>query len=495
MQTLSTNPVENSFRKTVLMMFSLLLLFAPVALAEDEASVAALRQMGKAFAAIAEKASPAVVGIKAEKVETQLYYNLPNFPDWFFESPFGGDPFERFFGRPRSQQRPRQRELRQTAQGSGFIISSDGYILTNNHLVGEAEDVRIQLADDKELKAKVVGTDPDSDVALVKIDQDNLPFLQLGDSDALEVGEWVVAIGNPFGYSHTVTAGIVSAKGRSNIGLATYESFIQTDAAINPGNSGGPLLNLDGKVIGINTAIVTRSGGNVGIGLAIPVNMAKNVYKQLINTGTVVRGFLGIYMEDLSPDLAKAFGVKEGTTGVAVSKVEEDSPAEKAGLKHNDIIVEFDGRAVEKANKLMNYVATLKPGTKVKIVVLRDGERKTLTAELGERPKEEKTASLEESDILDKLGFSVVDMTDQLARRFGHEGLEGVIVARVEPYSVADRQGLEAGALIMEVNREPVRDTKQFNEQINKAAEGGSILLRVKQGRFIHFVALPVPVD
>ncbi|MFA5252513.1 MAG: trypsin-like peptidase domain-containing protein, partial [Phycisphaerae bacterium] len=266
--------------------------------AQDPNSIDTLRQMGKAFAKISEKASPAVVGIKANKTITQ------QMPDWQFSDPFDDDLFERFFGRPsprqrqRSPQEPQTRKFQQLAQGSGFIVSSDGYILTNNHLVGEAEKVMVKQGNNQEVEAKVVGTDPDSDVAVIKIDGNDLPFLELADSDKLEVGEWVLAIGNPFGLSHTVTAGIVSAKGRSGFRLAEYEDYIQTDAAINPGNSGGPLLNLDGKVVGINTAIISPGGrsywaGNVGIGFAIPINMAKSIYEQLVQTGKVARGFLG----------------------------------------------------------------------------------------------------------------------------------------------------------------------------------------------------------
>ena len=250
----------------------------------DDQSVASLRTIGKAFSYIAQKTSPAVVGIQADKVYTQ---QLNDSPYWFFDDPhFNDDFFEHFFGQPRQRNsQPRQRKMIQTVQGSGFIISVDGYILTNNHLVGETENVRVKLTNDKEYEAKVIGTDPETDVALIKIDAENLSYLELADSDRIEVGEWVIAIGSPFGLSHTVTSGIISAKGRSKVGITTYENFIQTDAAINPGNSGGPLLNLDGEVIGINTAIISRSGGNMGIGLAIPINMAKSISKQLKDSG------------------------------------------------------------------------------------------------------------------------------------------------------------------------------------------------------------------
>ncbi len=245
-----------------------------------------------------------------------------------------------------------------------------------------------------EIEAKVVGTDADTDVAVVKIDGNDLPYLKLADSDKLQVGEWVIAIGNPFGLSHTVTAGIVSAKGRSGLPLEgiSYQDFIQTDAAINPGNSGGPLINLDGKAVGINTAII-GPGGNIGIGLAIPINIAKGVQQQLIGTGKVVRGWVGIAMTQLTPELAEGLGLAKDTKGVAVSQVFEGSPAEKAGIKHNDVIVEFEGEPVESDNEFRNRVAMLKPGTEVKLVVLRNGERKTFTVTLAERPPEEKVAA------------------------------------------------------------------------------------------------------
>ena len=302
--------------------------------------------MGKAFAQIAEKASPAVVTIKAERTVTQQYYTIPDWPFGDGFSPFGDDFFDRFFQRRSRPRRSPQRQQKsiQTAQASGFIISADGYILTNNHLVGGADKVLVKVVGRAETEAKVVGTDAATDVAVVKIDGDNLPYLRLADSDKLQVGEWVVAIGNPFGLSHTVTAGIVSAKGRSIFSTEEleYQDFIQTDAAINRGNSGGPLLNLDGKVVGINTAII-GPGGNIGIGFAIPINLAKNVQQQLIDTGKVVRGYLGIAMVQLTAELAEGLGLAEDTKGVAVSQVFEDSPAEEAGIKHNDVIIEFEG--------------------------------------------------------------------------------------------------------------------------------------------------------
>lgn len=469
-------------------------LFGGFAFAQDQASISALRQMGKAFASIAEKTSPAVVGIKADKVYIQQYSGMPY---WFFEDPFFDDDFfEHFFGRPRQrkrQQQPQQRKTLRPVQGSGFIISEDGYILTNNHLVGEAENVRVQLNDEREFEAKVIGTDPESDVALVKIDQKGLPHLELANSDTLEVGEWVIAIGNPFGLSHTVTAGIVSAKGRSNVGITTYEDFIQTDAAINPGNSGGPLLNLDGKVVGINTAIVSRSGGNMGIGLAIPVNLAKAIYEQLISEGKVVRGYLGIALQDISPELAENFELKD-SKGVIITEVVEDSAADKAGLKLEDIVVEFNGKRVEDRADLMRRVAMLPPGTKVEMVILRDGKKKDITAELGERPKQEEKIDEAPATVYD-LGLKVENLSDELMERLGYKDLEGVVVAEVSRGSVAQREGIEPGMLIMKVNRTAVSNVREFYKEIEKVKKGETVVLLVTDGKYRRFVPLRVPEE
>ena len=476
-------------RPFVISSFFLLLLFiTPLsAFAEGENSITTLRQMGKAFASIAEEASPAVVGLRAEKIVTRDH---STFRDWPFEDPFEDDIFDFFFRRRSPRQRTPQRRYRELrpVQGSGFIIAPDGYILTNNHMIEGAEKVEIELADGRKLTAKIIGTDADSDVAVVKIDANNLPYLELGDSDALDVGEWVLAIGNPLGLSHTVTAGIVSAKGRSGFGLATLENFIQTDAAINFGNSGGPLINLEGKVVGINTAIY-GSTGNIGIGFAIPVNMAKHVYNQLRAGGSIVRGYLGIWHKELTPELATGLGLEEDTKGVAISEVIEDSPAEKAGLKRYDVIVEFNGQPVQTANQFLNRVAMLEPGTKVKITVIRDGKQKTFNIRLGKRPSTEEITGAP-PETLEELGFSVQNLTDELAERYGYEGESGVIVTDVESRSDASRLGIVPGVLIKEVNRQPVKNTRQFNEAIEEAREKGRALLLVKRDLLTYFVLL-----
>jgi len=458
--------------------------------AQDEQSIATLRQMGKAFASIAEKASPAVVAIKSERTVTQQYYGYEDSPFGNQTDPFGDDFFDFFFRRRSPRQRtPRTPQRRQmtTAQGTGFIISADGYILTNNHLVGDAEKVIVELADGRKFTAEKTGTDEDSDVAVVKIDANDLKYLKMADSDKLEVGEWVLAIGNPLGLSHTVTAGIVSAKGRSGFGLATLENFIQTDAAINFGNSGGPLINLDGEVVGINSAIVGASG-NIGIGFAIPINMAKNIYEQLKTGKEVERGLLGVMPHDMDADMAKAFGLKNNK-GVVISQVEPDSAADKAGIKHNDVILELDGQPVTSQNELRNRIAMLSPGTKVKIVIWRGGKRITVTAELGKR--DSKVAKrVAAADSLHEFGFTVQTLTDELAERYGYAGQQGVVVSSVEPGSQADRASLVEGMLIKEVNQAQVKNVKEFNEAMEKAKEKEMAILLVKYDTYTNYVML-----
>jgi serine protease Do len=476
----------------VLIVFSLI---SPLSvLAEDSKSIDTLRQLGKAFASIAEKDSPAVVSIKANQAITQTYSGP------FGDSPFDDEFFQQFFGRqfrrqqPQQQQRqPQQRKIIRPVQGSGFIVSQDGYILTNNHVVEDAEKITVTLLDGRELQAKLVGTDPSTEVAVIKIDANNLHPLEMADSDTLEVGSWVIAIGNPFGLSHTVTAGIVSAKGRSGLGLSTYEDFIQTDAAINPGNSGGPLVDLDGKVVGINTAIV-GSGGNIGIGLAIPINMAKGIYDQIVQKGKVVRGFLGLLPQDITPEMAEKFNLKD-TKGAAIPDVTPGSAADKAGIKPNDIIIEFDGKPIEKADQFRKLVAMKKPGSEVEITVLRDGKKKTITAKLEERPSNEQLAETAKSQTAEKLGITVQNLTDDMAERLGFEGLKGVVVTDVESGSPAAMAGIQPGSLIQEVNRKPVENVKEFKNAIDSAAKEGSVMLRVRYEKSSIFIVLTIPKD
>lgn len=472
---------------TLPLLLFLLTLTSPIS-AQDSNSISSLRQIGKAFAGVAKKASPAVVWIKSEKKGREYPASQRDQFNGPFD-PFEDDFFDFFFRhQPRNRRSPQQRP-RQLSQASGFIIDPNGYILTNNHVVEGADKITVILADERKFEAELIGTDPDSEVAVVKIDANDLSYLKLADSDKIEVGEWVIAIGNPFGLSHTVTAGIVSAKGR-NIGLTEYEDFIQTDAAINPGNSGGPLLNLDGEVVGINTAIISGSGGNMGIGLAIPINMAKAVYKQLIETGTVSRGALGIYIRELSPELASSLNIEE-TNGIVVIDVVEGSAAEKVGMKVYDVIVELDGEKIEQLNEFRNHIAMLSPGTKIKITIIRDGKRKKLDVELGQRKKDQLIANY--GKIVKQLGITVENLTDDSAKRFGYQGASGVIVSQVQRNSIADLANITPGMLIMEVNRKVVSNIKEFNKAIEEAYEKNSVLLLVNNGQYNQLMVLSFP--
>ncbi|RMG59707.1 MAG: DegQ family serine endoprotease [Deltaproteobacteria bacterium] len=422
---------------------------------------------------LVKKVKPAVVNISTTQI---IKFRRPQ-----FRSPFGRDPFEEFFeeffGRlPREQKR---RSL-----GSGFIVTEDGYILTNNHVVERADEITVRLYDETEYEAEVVGTDPKTDIALIKIDADRkLPHVKLGDSDALEVGEWVVAIGNPFGLEHTVTAGIVSAKGRV-IGSGPYDDFIQTDASINPGNSGGPLFNLRGEVVGINTAIVQ---GGQGIGFAIPINMAKQIFDQLKEKGRVIRGWLGVYIQKLTPEMAKSLDLPV-RKGVIVTEVIEDSPAEKGGIKEGDVIVEYNGKPVRDAHQLPALVAATKPGTKVKIKVLRDGKEKVLKVKIGEMPEEETMAR--KADVIGELGLAVQDITDEIARHLGIEDREGVIVTGVEPGSPADEAGIRERDIIRQVNRTSIKDIDEFRDILRKLRKEKSVLFLIERGMRRMFVVV-----
>jgi serine protease Do len=435
----------------------------------QEEGVKLLRQTSQAFTAVAEKAVPAVVAVQVEQAVRRGRQQ--------FGSPFDEDFFERFFG-PRFRQYQQPREERRVGQGSGFIISEDGYVLTNYHVVGEADKITLTTADGRKFdEVELVGADEKTDIALLKIqDVSDLPVIELGDSDAMRIGEWVIAVGNPFGLTETVTVGVVSAKGRQVHGNEdVYEDFIQTDAAINPGNSGGPLLNLDGKAIGVNSAIVTGTGGYMGIGLAIPINMAKSIVDQLKETGEVVRGYAGIRMQDLTDEIARALDLKI-RRGAIVTWVEDGSPAAKAGLKEQDVIVEINGRQITGSQDVKNIIGFTAPGKEVEITVNRDGKQRTLTLVTGKQPA---TAEVET-----KLGMRVRDNGDE----------RGVEIAEVEPGSAAASVGLEAGMTILSINRRPVNTVRDFNEAIAAAREAGarSVALFVRGETFTYYVTLPL---
>ncbi len=478
---------NNSLQKIMVAILATFFLFSSLGLAHAARNGEdILNQSAKAFASLVKQAKPAVVHVEVEKTVGARNYN-----DQLFQNPF----FEHFFGPEFRRQIPQQRKQKQKGQGSGFIISADGYILTNNHVVEDADSITVTLADKSKIEAKLIGSDPQSDVALIKIDNGNKnPFLSLGDSDALEVGEWVIAIGNPFGLTQTVTVGVVSAKGRSSVGLNEYENFIQTDAAINPGNSGGPLLNIQGKVIGINSALFSRTGGYMGIGFAIPINMVKKIEKQLQNNGKVTRGWLGVGIQNIDDDLAKSFDL-DSTNGILITEVQPDSPAEKAGIKQGDVIVSLDGRKLEHVQELRNKIALIVPGTEASIGIIRNGKAEKIDVKIGEKPGStiDISGSSQNSDFNERFGLSFQELTPEIAKQLGYEGEEGVLIGDVERGSVAEAADLKAGQLIQEINRKPVRSAKDLRDILKNSAQDNRILLRIKSGKYSRYVVLVAP--
>jgi serine protease Do len=422
------------------------------------------------FVTISEKVGPAVVKIDAMRREKASAFGMDE-----------GGPFEdfwdRFFGQ---QQKPRQQQEQPViAQGTGFFISPDGYILTNNHIVEKSEKVTINTVQGKEFEAKVVGTDAMTDVALLKIEAKDVPFAELGDSAQMKVGEWVLAIGNPYGLDHTVTAGIISAKGREiDPGdSSTYQDFIQTDAAINRGNSGGPLINMKGEVIGITSNIFTPTGGNIGIGFAIPSNMARKVVVQLKEKGRVARGRLGVTGQNISDGMMKQ--LKLGSkTGAIISNVENDSPAEKAGLKQYDVITEINGQPVKDMPDLRLKIADIQPGQKAVMKCIRDGKEMTITAMVEDRetPAEKGQVAAPDKNI----GLSLQPLTPALARRYNLRTTEGLLITDVEQFSEAARKSIEPGMVILEVNRNKVTTVRQFEDILKRTAAGDEIILLVR---------------
>ncbi|MCC5934446.1 MAG: DegQ family serine endoprotease [Balneolales bacterium] len=440
--------------------------------------IRSLRDLNDAFVSLAENAAPAVVTVNTERTVRQRQM-----------SPF--DMFDEFFGRPRQQ--PRERSFQQRGQGSGVIVSADGIIMTNHHVIANADTIIVRLSNNDNIGATIIGTDPSTDIAILRVDARNLPFMPMGDSDALRVGEWVMAIGSPLSQNlaQTVTQGIVSAKGRSNVNLVDFEDFIQTDAAINPGNSGGPLMNMDGELIGINTAIASRSGGFQGIGFAVPINMARAVMDSILETGRVVRGFIGITGQELDDSLARAFGL-DRTKGAVITDVSEGSPAEQAGLRVEDIIVEYDGRTLTNWRTFQSYVASRAPGAQIRLVVNREGETINMTVTLGERPDEDLTEEEVES-MFERFGFSIDTFSESQAERHNlRADLSGVIVTAVQEGSVAHRRGLREGDLITAVNRRRVTNPQEFSNLVQNVQPGSTLLMNVVRQNQQFFISIDV---
>ncbi len=438
----------------------------------------ALVESAKGFSVVGKKAIPAVVFIRSQYVPV-YEYGEDRSPD-DYENPFdyfSDEFFRKFFGAPgHPGYHPNPKP--QTAGGSGFIISPDGKIVTNYHVVKDATVITVVLNNGEEKEAKLIGTDPRTDLAVIQIDSKDLPYLNFGNSDQLEIGEWAIAIGSPFALQATLTVGVISATGRKDLRIADLEDFIQTDAPINPGNSGGPLCNIQGDVIGINTAIVSQSGGSMGIGFAIPSNMAAHVIDQISKTGQVKRGYLGVYLQAVDKEIAEAFNL-EKIQGVLVAEITKDSPAEKAGVKQGDIIVEYNDLPIKNLASFRNEISLLDPDSKVNLKVLRAGKYQSLSVALTSAP-DNALAKAENT----QLGIEVSDVktvTPELARRWGYASLpsEGIVINRIKPGSLAEKAGIRPGLFILQVNQRVVKSTNDFYDEVQKSANKKHIVLLI----------------
>jgi len=438
---------------------------------EEKEKLTTPKSLGRAFVEVAKKAQPAVVNITTEKTIAMRPW------DRYGEDFFKGSPFEDFFKGFGFSPREKGKEYRhkQKSGGSGVIVDKEGYILTNNHVVEDADKIKIRLNDGREFTATLKGQDPRTDLAVLHIKARDLPVAALGDSDKLEVGEWAIAIGSPFGLEHTVTVGVISAKGRSGLGTGTYEDFIQTDASINPGNSGGPLINIDGEVVGINAMIIQPG---TGIGFAIPINMAKQILSDLIKQGKVVRPWLGISVQDLTPEMAEQFQVKE-KEGVLIAQVHQGTGAEKAGLLSGDIIKSVDEKAIKNGNELIKEIQKKKVGQTVKLALVRDG--KPMTVEVTTAAMPVKPEAMHEKDIEEKLGAMVQELTPQLAARYriSSEIKRGVVVVGVEEGSPAEDIGLQEGDAVLEINRKKIETVKDFEKAAKDMNMEKGVVLRL----------------
>jgi len=451
----------------------------------------------KTRASLVQNVQKAVVHIKVEKIMRSPNGRALNNPRDLYNDEF----FRRFFPelQPPDNQQPKKREqpnreFRQKGMGSGSIIDAEGYILTNHHVVGKADEILVVLYNGDERKAKLVGTDPESDIAVVKIEGNGLPVLPMGDSDKILVGEDVVAVGNPFGLIQTVTYGIVSAKGRSNVGINEYENFIQTDAAINPGNSGGPLVSLRGEIIGVNSAIFSQSGGYQGIGFAVPINMARKIMRDLIDKGIVSRGWLGVGIQDVSHDLAKAFKLKS-TKGSLITGVYQDTAAQKAGMRKGDVVIRINDKLIQNSNPFRNEIANAGAYAEIEMELIRDGKPILLKLKLDERPKKigrmktspEPSKNLEQVELL---GMTVEELSEKNAKQLGIEPGIGVVITNVISGSPAEKSGLLPGMIVQEAERQAVDKIDTLKEIINDIDQGKGILLLIRTSNGSRYILL-----
>ena len=470
------NPFRLSWPSLIMFVFLAATLSAHGAPSTSSESLSVAKDLGNAFVEVAKKMQPSVVSIRSEQTVTVAPW------EGFGEDFFKGTPFEDFF---KGRGGPPQKR-RQAGQGSGVIVDSKGYILTNHHVVAGADKITVRLSDGKELKGTIRGSDTKTDLAVVHVEATDLPVAALGDSDKIQVGEWAIAMGSPFGLERTVTVGVISAKGRSGFGTGTYEDFIQTDASINPGNSGGPLINIEGEVIGINVMIIQPGQG---IGFAIPMNLAKTIMNELIQYGKVVRPWIGIGLQDLTEDLAKSFNLPE-KEGALISQVFEKSPAEKADLRVGDVVAEIDGAKVRSSQEVVREVLKKRVGQQVQFVVIREGKRLTLSVTTDQMPEEMAGEKPAVTEVKEWFGLRVVPVTPDIAKQLALPRPEGVVVEAVEPESVAQDAGLRKGDVIFEVNRQRIKDEKDYRKEMEKVKPDQGVLLLIHRGGSTFFVTL-----
>ena len=470
-------------KKTFVMMMQAAALMLAISISQPAVNAWAVPRdrstIPESFSALAETVSPAVVNISTVKT---VKGGGPVFRHYYQSPQEDQDPFKDFFDKFFGDQE--QREYKQRSLGSGFIIDKDGYIVTNNHVIAGADQINVKLNSGKEYVAKIIGRDPSTDIALIKIKPGGTySVATFGDSDSLKVGQWVVAIGSPFGLEHTITAGIVSAKGRV-IGSGPYDDFIQTDASINPGNSGGPLINMNGRVVGINTAII--AGGN-GIGFAIPVNMAREVIKQLKDQGKVTRGWLGVGIQDLSDEMAEYYGLNN-KQGVLVSQVFPGDPADKAGIRTKDIIIDVNGKKIETSRELTRIIAAFHVGQMVKITALRNGKEKTFNVKIAERQEGRLSLGGIPHKEREAFGIRVSNLTPEIARKYNIQEAKGVVVTHVQSKSQGDKEGIQPGDMIKEINHRSINTVDDYKKAVEKVKKNGAVIMLVKRANSGFFV-------